>query len=59
MRSKKPSKKAIKVVQDALNAIDWEVFWREVDRKVEPQVEAYRRARILSYANAHKHVFYG
>lgn len=57
MKSKQ-NDEAVKALQDALNKVDWNEFWAKVEEKVAPQIEAYRRARIRSYANAHKYVFY-
>lgn len=36
---------------------DWEAHWRRVEEAVAPQVEAYRIARLRSYAQGKYHVF--
>ena len=45
-------------VEAALKMIDWNAFWAKVDVAVEPQIEAYRRARARSYVNAANHWFF-
>ena len=44
-------------LEKMLKNFDWEAHCRRVDEAIAPQIEAYRIARIKSYASARDHVF--
>lgn len=44
-------------LQKMLENFDFEAHWRRVDEAIAPQIEAYRVARLKSYAQARDVVF--
>ena len=48
---------ASKDLAKMLKKFDWESHCRRVDEAIAPQIEAYRIARLRSYAQAKYHVF--
>jgi hypothetical protein len=40
-------------VQRILDNTDWEAFWQRVHEACAPEIEAYRRASVLSLQNNH------
>lgn len=48
---------AEKILKEAFKKFDWEAHCKRVDEAIAPQIEAYRIARLRSYADGKYHVF--